>query len=91
MKVRVKLFGQFRYIAGVKVLEIEAKGDTAGDVLTALAQAHPELGRAAMSEGDLRPYVSMMVNGKSVKETGGLATRVNENDDIILFPPMAGG
>ena len=87
----VKLFGQFRYIAGVKVLEVDAGGDTAGDVLTALAAAHPELGRAAMSDGDLRPYVNMMVNGKSVRETGGLATRIKENDDVILFPPMAGG
>lgn len=91
MKVKVKLYGQFRYTTNSKEVEIEPKGDTVKEVLSSLIAAYPTLGPAILNEDQLRPYVNLLVNGKSIKETGGLATKIKEGDDVTLFPPMAGG
>ncbi len=44
-----------------------------------------------MEGKDLRPYVSLLVNGKSLKEVGGLNAKIKDEDELIIFPPMAGG
>lgn len=91
MKVKVKVFGQFRYITNCKEVEVDAMGDAIKDVINSLIAAYPELGPAILSGEELRPYVNLLVNGKNVKDIGGFAATVKEDDDIILFPPMAGG
>jgi MoaD family protein len=91
MKVKVKLFGHFRYITNSKEVELEIKGNTLQEVMDRLIEAYPQLGQAVLVGKDIRPYVNLLLNGKSVKDAGGLASTVKESDDIVLFPPMAGG
>ena len=47
---------------------------------------------ALMSEtGDLRDHIVILKNGRPIGIFGGLNTKL-ENDDIIaIFPPVAGG
>ena len=40
---------------------------------------------------DLRPYINIFLNGKNVLESGGLGIRLNQNDEIAIFPPVSGG
>lgn len=91
MKVKVKLFGHFRYITDSKEVDIDAKGETVKDVVSALVEKYPDLGPAILENEEIKPYVNLLLNGKNVKESGGLAAKVKESDDIVLFPPMAGG
>jgi sulfur-carrier protein len=91
MRVKVKLFGQFRYITNGKEVEVEIQGHTVQDVISSLVAAYPDLGKAILSDHEIKPYVNVMLNGKSVKDKTGLATTVTESDELVLFPPMAGG
>ncbi len=91
MKVNVKLFGHFRNIANSKEVDVDARGHTVNDVVSALVERFPELGPAVLENDQVRPYVNLFLNGKNIKELNGLATGIKEGDGIVLFPPMAGG
>ena len=91
MKVKVKLFGHYRYILNSKEIDLDLEGDDVNSALSKLISIHPDLGNAIMDGKDLRPYVSLLVNGKSLKEVGGLNAKIKDEDEIIIFPPMAGG
>lgn len=91
MKIKVKLFGQFRYITNSKEVEVETKGDTVKDAVDSIRGSFPALGQAMMNGEELRPYVNLLVNGRNFKETGGFSTKLVSGDEIVLFPPMAGG
>ena len=70
VKIKVKLFGQLRYITNNKEIDVEAKGDTVRDIVFSLFESYPNLGSAIMNGDELRPYVTLMVNGKNIKESG---------------------
>ena len=62
-----------------------------GERVLDLCAAHPEL-RAAIFDGQaLARYVRVMVNGRDIELTEGLNTEINENDQLAIFPPIAGG
>jgi molybdopterin converting factor small subunit len=39
----------------------------------------------------LHPYVRVMINGRDSELEQGLDTIVSTNDQIAIFPPLAGG
>ena len=71
---------------------IEVAGATVGEVLAALVAAHPGL-RAQLftDEGALNRFVNAYVDGQDVRYTGELATPVEERDEVVVLPAMAGG
>ncbi len=89
--MKVKLFGGLRKEAGVP--ELAASGATIREVLIMICSANEALGAAIFAEnGDrLRPHVRVMVNGVDSELADGLDTAVDENDQIAIFPPIAGG
>lgn len=89
--IKVKLFGHFRYITNSKEVDVDTAGKTVSDVVSALVEKYPDLGPAILDNKEIRPYVNLLLNGKNVREVGGLKASVKEGDDIVLFPPMAGG
>lgn len=91
MKLNVKLFANFREVAGKKDVPLEFDGNTAGDAIRALIQAYPGLEKLMLHEGQIRPYVNVMLNGKNIKDIGGPGAIVKEGDDIAIFPPVSGG
>jgi molybdopterin converting factor small subunit len=72
--------------------EISADGATVGDVLAALADAHPET-RAQLfgQDGQLNRYVNVYLNDEDVRVLDGLGTAVGETDTLVILPAMAGG
>ena len=85
----IKLFGGLRRTAGIA--EAEGSGLTIREVLENLCREHETL-RAAILEGDgLRPHVRVMVNGRDSELAKGLETPVADDDQIAIFPPIAGG
>lgn len=85
----VKLFGGLRQKAGDK--ELTASGTTIREALEDLCSANDAL-RAAIFTGDeLRPHVRVMVNGRDSELAQGLETAVTDEDEIAIFPPIAGG
>lgn len=75
---------------GSKQLELE--GETVGELVRALADAHPSVAAQLFTEaGELNRFVNVYVNGQDVRYLDGLATPVGAHDEVRLLPAMAGG
>ena len=72
--------------------EVAATGDTVGQVLENLAEAHPETRDQLFGQsGGLNRFVNVYVNDEDVRVLDGLGTSVAENDTLLILPAMAGG
>jgi molybdopterin synthase sulfur carrier subunit len=71
--------------------ELSAEGDTVGDVLHALVDAHPQTEAQLFSNGDLNRYVNVYLNDEDVRVLDGLDTPVSDSDTLVILPAMAGG
>ena len=93
MSVQVLLPGALAGLAGgARRLDLEAPGPTLGDVLDALATAHPMLARRIRDEtGAVRRFVNVYVDGDDVRFDGGLATAVRDGAVVHVLPSVAGG
>jgi molybdopterin synthase sulfur carrier subunit len=91
--LRVKLFGSLRSVIDGQTGRnaVEATGDTVGEVLQELCTRYPGLRDAIFHGHDLGPHIRVMINGRDIALLSGLETAVGENDQIAIFPPIAGG
>lgn len=72
--------------------EVPAHGSTVGEVLRALADAHPGTRSQLFADGgNLNRYVNVYVNDEDVRVLGGLETPVSDSDTVVVLPAMAGG
>lgn len=72
--------------------EVDADGQSVGDVLRAVATEHPDTERQLFSEdGELNRYVNVYLNDEDVRVLDGLDTPVEEDDTVVILPAMAGG
>jgi molybdopterin converting factor small subunit len=72
--------------------EVAAEGGSVGEVLQALAAAHPQTqGQLFSAEGELNRYVNVYLNDEDVRVLDGLETAVGEGDTLVILPAMAGG
>ena len=72
--------------------EVSADGASVGEVLSALATAHPQTQSQLFStEGELNRYVNVYLNDEDVRVLNGLDTSVGESDTLVILPAMAGG
>ncbi len=72
--------------------QVSADGASVGEVLTALASAHPQTQSQLFSaEGELNRYVNVYLNDEDVRVLDGLQTAVGEGDTLVILPAMAGG
>lgn len=85
----VKLFGNLRRYTESPQLEVS--GQTVREVLNGLGAENSDLYTALVEDDNLRPYVQVMVAGRNVALDQGLDTPLKEDDQIAIFPPVAGG
>jgi MoaD family protein len=72
--------------------EVEASGATVGEVLTALAEAHPDTRPQLFADdGELNRYVNVYLNDEDVRVLDGLETSASDADTVVILPAMAGG
>ena len=90
--VKVKLFANLREIAQASSLTLA--GDTVKDVLLSLTEQYPPLNELIFEAGEdvkLCGYINVFLNGNNIKHMEGLATILNEDDELGIFPPVSGG
>lgn len=85
----VTLFGNLRRLAGETQLRLA--GETVGAVLEMLCARHPPLRAAIFDGAALRPHVRVIVNGRDSELLQGLSTPLTDDDQVAIFPPIAGG
>jgi sulfur-carrier protein len=72
--------------------EVEAAGQTIGEVLDSLVGTYPSLrSQLFTDDGELNRFVNVYVNGQDVRYLDGQATAVAAEDEVRLLPAMAGG
>jgi molybdopterin synthase sulfur carrier subunit len=42
-------------------------------------------------DGEVRSYITILVNGKNIREIEALATLLSDGDEVAIFPPVSGG
>lgn len=85
----VKLFGGLRNRA--TAAQIEASGTTVREVLLAACADNHQLRSAIFDGEELQPHVRVMIAGRDIELSQGLATPVADTDQLAVFPPIAGG
>lgn len=72
--------------------KVDAEGATVDDVISSLEGQFPGMRERLCDEkGELRNFVNVYINGEDVRFAEGLATAVNEGDDVSIVPAVAGG
>ncbi len=88
-EVVVKLYGNLRKLRGASIVKLRAKA--VRQALVVLCEGNEALLNAITDGEKLLPYVKIMVNGHDVTFLDGLDTRLASQDQIAIFPPIAGG
>jgi molybdopterin synthase sulfur carrier subunit len=72
--------------------EVKVEGETVGQVLDALDEAHPGFkGRLFDDAGQLRRFVNVFVADEDVRFLKGLDTKVEPGTTVSIIPAVAGG
>jgi molybdopterin synthase sulfur carrier subunit len=72
--------------------EIQADGANVGEILNAIAEAHPDTQTQLFgADGQLNRYVNVYLNDEDVRVLDGLDTTVSGADTLVILPAMAGG
>jgi molybdopterin synthase sulfur carrier subunit len=88
-RVSVRLFANLREIVGHPSVVLEA--NTIREVLKALRSEHPALHPLLCEDGEVRPYITILVNGENIRDLEALATSLSDGDEVAIFPPVSGG
>ncbi len=92
--MKVKLYATLRPLVNAPEVEVPVNhGEPIGKVLDELVRQYPQLRREIFEEdGRLRDRIHVFINGRDVRYLkDGLETRVQEGDDVRIFPPVGGG
>jgi sulfur-carrier protein len=88
----IRLFANFRAIAGPKVEVPPSDARDVRAVVEYLLAQHPRLaGLILDDEGNLQRFVTVFIDGRDVRYLDGLATIIPPNARVAIFPPSAGG
>lgn len=92
MNVDLRFFATFREAVGQKEITREHEGDaTVGELLAELEEEYEDLDGQLLENGDIRPQLNVLKNGRGVTHMDGVDTEVEDDDTISVFPPVAGG
>ncbi len=69
-----------------------ADGATIRDLINRLVELRPVLADRLLDEdGNIPPSVNVFVNGRDIRDLGGLDANVTPDDEVTILPPAAGG
>ena len=91
MPVKVMIPAALRQFADGKDT-VELPSDTVTAVLARLGEDFPQLKQHLFSEdGQLRNFVNVFVNDENIRDRANQDTRLNEDDELMIIPAVAGG
>ncbi len=72
--------------------ELLVQASNVGEALRKLTEAHPELKSQLYQDEDrLVSYVNFFVNDQNIRDLDSTATPVDDRDELLLVPALAGG
>ncbi len=85
MTVRVRLFADIR--ERVDEEEVEAEGETVGEVVEDLVARHPSLEERLYNGEELRRHLNLTADGEPAEPE----TSTEGVEEVAVFPPVSGG
>lgn len=71
---------------------MELPGATVREVLLQLGKGHGALyGRVCGPSGEVLSHVNIYLNEVDIRSLGGLDARIEDGDEMLLVPAIAGG
>jgi molybdopterin converting factor small subunit len=78
------------YVNGAQ--DVKVQGHYAGEAVESLLVQFPALRpHLTNARGELRPFVNLFIGENNIRELQGLETPLNDDDQLILIPSIAGG
>ena len=77
------------YTGGEKA--VDGSGATLSALIDDLETNHPGLKDRLLDGADLRRFVNIYVNDEDVRFIGGLEATLNDGDEVVVLPAVAGG
>jgi sulfur-carrier protein len=71
--------------------KVEAPGTTVGEVFKALVAAHPGIEDSLLDGDQVRGFINVYVEDEDIRYIDGLASPVEDGDEIAIMPAVAGG
>lgn len=88
----VKYFATIRSYTGETARRVDDAPADLRELLTQLAQVYgASFRRAVFTDGGLSHQIIVLVNGRNVLHLRGLETPLDDDDEISIFPMVAGG
>lgn len=89
--MKVKFFAHYREYTGAKEIDIK-NCKTIGELLKKLSEIYGEKLSKEFFDGEsLSSRVIVLVNGRNIVHLSNLNTPLKDDDEISLFPVVAGG
>ncbi|GAB86990.1 MoaD/ThiS family protein [Gordonia rubripertincta] len=70
---------------------VEGSGTTLAALIDDLESGNPGLKERLVADGKLHRFVNIYVNDEDVRFSGGLATSIDDGDEVTILPAVAGG
>ena len=88
----VKYFATFRELTRERSRHIDETPATVGELLELLSKRYgPAFRNAVFDHGLLHTELILLVNGRNVRISGELDTPLQADDQVSVFPMVAGG
>ncbi|SER47252.1 ubiquitin-like small modifier protein 1 [Salipaludibacillus aurantiacus] len=89
----IKVFATFREICGGKTIQVDYEDNSRiGDLLDEVISQFPAMEEEIFTtDRQVKQHVHVFINGRNIIHLQGLETIVKPDDQLALFPPVAGG
>ncbi len=79
-----------RQRSGANVVEFSPRENKLRDVLKAITTSYRIADIILTESGEMKPYVRILVNGRSYQFVGGLDAELHDGDTVALIYPWLG-
>ncbi len=89
--MKVKFFGYLRDYTGCKETTVEGYGSL-GELLNGLSKIYGErFEKEVLKDGGISERIIVLINGRNIAFLNGMETKLEDKDEVSVFPVVAGG